>query len=126
MAWHKGQSGNPAGRPKGALNKRLRTIADTLERLGYDPFEKKVRMALRLEAKIHRNHFDAFEEKIAYLGLYAEVLKDLLQYAYPKLRAVEHFGQLEILHKLQNLHEIPDAELDALIADAEELANAYS
>lgn len=31
MQWQKGQSGNPAGRPKGSVNKQLRMLRDAVE-----------------------------------------------------------------------------------------------
>jgi hypothetical protein len=122
MPWHKGTSGNPAGRKKGEPNYRIKNVLETLERLQYSPFEKKVRLAMTLERKIQRNHFATEADKTAYIGLYSDVLKDLLQYTCTKLKSVEHWGQIEIMQKLQSLDTQTDAELHALLEEAEDLA----
>ncbi len=122
--WQKGQSGNPAGRKKGEVNYRLKSVLETLERLQYNPFEKKVRLAMSLENKIRRNHFADETDKTTYIGLYADVLKDLLQYTCTKLKSVEHWGQIEVIQKLQALDAHTDEELQALLEEAEELAHA--
>src|SRR5262245_29537498 len=97
MTWVKGQSGNPNGRAKGVPAQRLRTVMETLDRLHYNPFEKKVRLAMKLEAKLARNRFTDVAEKTAYLHLYSDALKDLLQYCCPKLKQIDHIAQIEIV-----------------------------
>ena len=121
MRWESGQSGNWKGRPKGARGTRQQAVLAILERLQFDPFAEKVKLAKRLKAKLHRNAFRTGEETLAYLHLYSEVLKDLLQYTYPKLKQVDAFAQLEIIEKLQSLDSYSDAELEALLEEAREL-----
>ena len=121
MRWVKGQSGNPNGRQKGSVNQRVRGVMETLERLNYHPFEQKVRLAMTLEAKLHRNAFPTVEEKLAYLHLYSDALKDLLQYCAPKLKQIDHFAHIEIIQKLQSLDSYSDAEIEALLEEAREL-----
>src|SRR5262245_62507911 len=121
--WKKGESGNPRGRPKGALNFKTQTIFEMMEKLDFHPFEKKLRLAKRLENKLRSNHFASEDDKTTYLGLYSDVLKDLLQYACPKLKQVDHFAHIEIIQQLQVLDGRSDAELQSLLEAAEELAH---
>lgn len=118
--WRPGQSGNPNGRPKGSQDRRTRNIQATLDRLGFDPFEKKVRLAQAVEEVVVQPEL-SLNERREWCQLYADVLRDLLQYSAPKLKSVSHTGQITILQKLTTLASLPDAELDALIADAEAL-----
>jgi len=122
MTWHKGQSGNPNGRQKGSVNHRLRTVLETLDKLNFHPFEEKIRLAMRLKNRLQRNHFADVAEKTAYLGLYADVLKDLLQYTCPKLKQIDHVAHIAIIQKLQSLDSYSDAELAALLEEAREIA----
>lgn len=124
--WLKGQSANPVGRLPGTKNKRSQTALALMEQWNFDPFEKKIKLARNLEAKLLRNHFKDPYERIEYLKLYCEVLRDLLQYAYPRLKQVEHIGQIEVIQKLQALDHSTDEELQALLAEAEELAHALA
>ena len=110
------------GRPKGALNKRRQTAQEIFDKYHFDPLEKKILLCKRIENKLRSNHFKDTYEKIEYLKLYAETLKDVLQYSYQKLKAVEHVGQLELIQKLQHLDACTDEELAALLAEAEEIA----
>src|SRR5215468_4019894 len=50
--------------------------------------------------------------------------REIAQYIEPKLRSLEHTGQMTMLHKLQHLDTCTDEELEAIIAYAEGLANA--
>ena len=114
-----------AGRPKGSVNKRRQTALDIFEKYDFDPLEKKILLCRTLHNKLTSNHFADTYEKIEYLKLYAETLKDVLQYGYQKLKAVEHYGQIEVLQKLQNLDACSDEELQALLAEAEELVSGH-
>jgi len=116
-----GETRNPAGRPKGVKNKRTLAIQEMLARYQFDPYEAKVKLARSLGNKIQRNGFDTSGERIEYLKIYADVLRDLIQYAHPRLRVVENYTQLEIVAKLQALHAVPDAELAALLDEANAL-----
>src|SRR4029453_14092830 len=118
MQWRKGQSGNPQGRPRGGVDKRVRTVMETLERLNFDPFEEKIKLAMGLKAKLHRNAFRTGADTLAYLHLYSEVLKALIQYACPKLKQIDHVAHIAIIQKLQSLDSYSDAELAALLEEA--------
>jgi len=122
MQWRKGQSGNWKGRPQGVVDKRSNSIRETLERLHFDPFAEKVKLAMRLKAKLHRNAFRTGADTLAYLHLYSEVLKDLIQYACPKLKQIDHVAHIAIIQKLQSLDSYSDAELAALLEEAREIA----
>jgi hypothetical protein len=116
-------AGNKA-RPHDTSSKRRRMAMEMFDQFGFDPLENKIRLAISLRTKIMRNHFAETSEKLEYLKIYGDVLKDLLQYGYQRLKAVEHFGQIELVHKLQQLDTCSDDELAALLAEAEELARA--
>lgn len=45
MAWQKGQSGNPAGKPKGCTHRLTLFAARRLEELGFDPILQLVKFA---------------------------------------------------------------------------------
>src|SRR5262245_38765657 len=111
--WHEGQSGTRHGRAKGKRNRRSRAVLDTLERLHVDPFEQKLRLAIWLKKKLHRNAFPSGEERLAYLRLYSDVLGDLLRYTCPKLKQIDHWAHIEITQKLQALDGLTDEELQA-------------
>ena len=114
------------GRPLGSVNKRTRTAEAWFQKYDFDPLEKKIKLALRLERKLVDNSFKETYERIEYLKLYAETLRDILQYGYQRLKAVEHFGTIEIVQKLQAIETCTDAELQALLAEAEELTRVLS
>ena len=122
--WKPGQSGNPKGRPPGIPDARSQSAKAILAKLDFEPLEQQIRLAKQLQHKLQRNHFADTGEKIAYLQIYAGVLKDITRYIHPQLKAVDHFIFAEVLHKLDHLETVPDAELDALIAEAEELLHA--
>lgn len=74
MAFQPGQSGNPAGRPKGARNKRVGVVLDILEKHQYNPVEHLISIAQNEE------HSDA---------LRMEAAKAILPYVLPKLRQTQ-------------------------------------
>src|SRR5215471_2320467 len=97
--WQKGQVTNPQGRIPGTRNKRSQEAEAIFAQYGFYPFHEKVLLAKRLKEKLRRNHFESTEEKLAYLSEYADVLKDLIQYALPKLKQVDHFAHIEVIQK---------------------------
>ena len=110
------------GRPKGAVNKRRQTAQAIFDKYQFDPLEKKILLCKRLENKISSSRFKDIYKKIEYLKLYSETLKDVLQYSYQRLKAVEHVGQLELIQKLQNIDQCTEEELQALLEEAEKIA----
>jgi hypothetical protein len=88
--WQPGQSGNPAGRPKGAVNKRSRAILAEAQERGVEP------ITVMLEAMAHflQRANDAAEdsEKDAMILQAVEVASLAAPYCHPKLRQVEVSG----------------------------------
>jgi hypothetical protein len=77
MAFKKGQSGNPSGKPKGAINKTTKEIRETI-------------------THIVSNNIDTIQKDLDELSPKdrVKVLVDLIQYITPKLKAV---GYQEII-----------------------------
>jgi glycerophosphoryl diester phosphodiesterase len=121
--WQKGQVTNPKGRPKGIRDRRSKEAEAIFAQYGFYPFNEKVLLAKKLKERIRRNNFESSDEKIAYISEYSDVLKDLIQYALPKLKQIDHFAHIEIIQRLQSLDQYSDPEIEALLIEARELAN---
>ena len=78
----KGQSGNPAGRPKGAKNRRTREIEAILESYDYDPIESLILFATNAREKLGLDQ-DVSPE------LRFQAAKEICQYMQPKLRSTD-------------------------------------
>lgn len=118
------KNGHPGEKPKGVKHKKRRLDAlNVFDEFDFNPLEKKIKLAKQLESRLHGNHFSDPYEKIAYIGKYADVLQDLLQYGYSRLKTVEHTGIIEVVQKLQDIDTCTDEELHALLAEAEELVS---
>jgi hypothetical protein len=116
--------GNP-GRPRGALGKRRRIALEWFDQYNFDPLESKILLCQSLQQRLVADTFASEYERIEYHKLYSETLKDVLQYGYQRLKAVEHFGQLELVQKLQELESYTDDELRTLLAEAKEYARRH-
>ena len=88
--WQPGQSGNPAGRPKGVVNKRSRAILAEAQERGIEPIQ------VMFDAMQHflRRAEDATEdsEKDVMILQAVEVASLAAPYCHPKLRQVEVSG----------------------------------
>ncbi len=82
MPFKPGQSGNPAGRPKGAKNKRTREVEAILERYGFDPIESLILFATNAREKLGLDQ-DVSPE------LRFQAAKEICQYTQPKLRSTD-------------------------------------
>lgn len=87
------------GRQKGTPNKRTLEVKARLEELGCDPIESLVRLAKDAEQRAarmregmeHNPHADPNDEaKLAF-----QCYKELAGYFAPKLKAIEHSGQVD-------------------------------
>lgn len=90
--WQKGQSGNAAGRPLGVANKRSQEAMELMKDLKYDPIERQVRLAMKIEKRLAHNHFKDVNEKLRLIEILVGVYKATTPYAYPMLKSVEHSG----------------------------------
>ncbi|CAB4202090.1 hypothetical protein UFOVP1361_54 [uncultured Caudovirales phage] len=81
MAYAKGVTGNVSGRPKGIKDKRLvyKTVREQLEAAGFNPVSTMIKIA---------------EDESHPVQTRRQATKDLLDKAYPDLRAVEHTGDV--------------------------------
>lgn len=89
MSWRKGESGNPGGRPPGALSRMARQAEELAKRHGYDAFEKQILLAKRVEAIVKRNHFADTMERLRHFEFLQRIYRDTMPYQYPTLKAIE-------------------------------------
>lgn len=94
----KGVSGNPEGRPKGALSRRSQTAHELMLAYGLDPVAALCELYHRLGAS-RRDTRDK-----------VEICRSLLPYAYPRLTSVE------VAVNREELEAEIDRELDRLVA----------
>ncbi len=84
--WQAGQSGNPTGRPKGAVNRRSREILAEAHERGVDPIQV---MFEAIEHFMERAKETTGEEQDGHMLSAVSVAKEAAPYCHPKLRAVE-------------------------------------
>jgi hypothetical protein len=97
-----GKSNNPGGRPKGIKDKRLlyRTVKEQLEAAGYNPVAALIKIAL--------NDFDEYVD----VKVRKSAIKDLLDKAYPDLKAVD----IKSDQAIADVKEIKDYMAELLIS----------
>lgn len=83
-----------AGRKKGARNRRTADIEERLQALGCDPIEGMARIALNPKNPV---------------ALRGRMFAEIAQFVAPKLRAIEHAGQIDIT-------DLDEAKIDAELA----------
>lgn len=99
MPFKKGEVSNPAGKPKGALNKNNREAARLAQELGIDPFVILLHFANNNWEKLgYKSEYNTlFGEKgipyeVPIIGpeLRVSAAKEACKYIIPQLKAVEH------------------------------------
>lgn len=100
MAFEKGQSGNPGGRPKGAANKVTNQLRETITAFLDENFEKVKKDFAKLTPAMR-------------IRMYLE----LLQYGVPKLQSVQIETEFDRLTDEQ-LQEIVDELTNKIKANA--------
>lgn len=99
MSWPRGRTKKKTGgRAKGSKNKGLRSASEIFERLAFNSLEKAIELIR-----------DESLEKQHRIGL----LKELIKYQFPQLRAVEHSGLPEQVIRIETKRE----EIKLLLAD---------
>jgi hypothetical protein len=84
--WQPGSSGNPTGRPKGAVNRRSREILAEAQERGVDPIQV---MFEAIEHFMERAQETRGEEQDGHMLSAVSVAKEAAPFCHPKLRAVE-------------------------------------
>ena len=92
MPWVPGQSGNPGGRIKGSIGRLSQEARELAASYGYDPLEKQILLAKKLENLITRNHFPDILDRLRHFEALAGIYKATTPYLYPQLKSVEHSG----------------------------------
>lgn len=90
MAWHKGKSGNPTGRPKGAKNRYTQILNDFFDVWQQEDCVKRLKQHIQDPA-----NFNKFVEVIARL----------------MPRQIEHSGQLDSEVSIRDYRSLSDDEL---------------
>jgi len=110
-----------AGRPKGSRNTYQRRLAhEWFACFDYDPLLQALLLAKHLEHKLDHEYAQSPHDWLQCARILSEVLRDLIPYVHPRLKAVEYINEPEILDKLRALEDMTDAELEALLAEAQE------
>lgn len=100
----KGERTPGSGRKPGTTNKRI-PVSEICQKLGFDPFLELAKIASgenRLQAA---RQFDA--------------LKELCQYISPKLKAVEHSGEVNqrLIDEVKMLQDLPREQLEKIVKE---------
>lgn len=86
VRWQPGQSGNLAGRPKGAVNRRSKEILAEARERGVDPIEV---LFAAIEHFLARAEEATGEEQDGHLMSAVSIAKEAAPYCHPRLRAVD-------------------------------------
>lgn len=120
MKFQPGASGNPGGRPRGAVSLRSKEAQAIFEHHNFDSLEETILLAKKCKNTLKKIRKDP-DRRLEYEKMLLIATQHLIRYQYPQLKAVEHTGQIDLLHRLEQLESVDDAELEAVLAAAEEL-----
>lgn len=119
--WKKGQSGNPAGKPKGTLAKKTVELREKAKKWGVDPIDVMLQTMKELieEARKPRRPIAV---RFDYLERACAIAKDAAPYIHPKLASVELSGNDE--QPLRIIAEARDRALGAILGLAATIGSA--
>jgi hypothetical protein len=112
--------GNP-GRPFGAKDTRSKSAQEIIDAFATEPLVVKMQQLLRLQAKVAKAEWTYPGEEIETEKLLERLTSDIMQYRHTKLKSVESHTQLDIVHKLQSLDEMSDAELRQVLEEVQQV-----
>lgn len=92
MAKAKGTT-KTGGRKLGTPNKRTLELIEALEDLGVDPVQGDAEILDELKALLCDKKHSSFQKKMQVLRSMFTIYSDLMQYMYPKRKAIDHAGR---------------------------------
>jgi hypothetical protein len=113
------------GRARGTPNRRTQLVQDFCDQHDWQPFEKALLELQQMEAALRDATDTTTRAYQVTRQHYLDLLIAVMPYCYPRQKAVEHSGQIDILHRLQNIKDCSDEELVQLLQDTEDYINRH-
>ena len=124
MPFQPGQSGNPHGRGKGSITRLSHEAQAIFAKFELDPLEEQLKLVKTLQGAVMRHQEPLM--KLEYRKLLLQTLRELVKYKYPQLKAIEHSGDVDMTHRLQQFDALPDSALAEAIRDLREERRALN